>query len=135
MKYLLLTAVMVFLFPQISSAEVTNGNSAARSSVQTEIQGSGNVQTHIETTANGVTKTLDATGPGTYKVEVKSNGSSTSSKIIATPSATVTPQLPIPSNKTITVSETRNFNIVSAFKSMVLGFFDKVLSFFALSNA
>jgi hypothetical protein len=54
-------------------AQVQTGNSNAQSSVQTDIQGSGNVTTHIEVEANGQKKTLDANSPGTYSLSIQSN--------------------------------------------------------------
>jgi hypothetical protein len=54
-------------------AQINTGNTAAQSTVQTDIQGSGNVSTHIEVQANGEKKTLDANSPGTYSLSVKAN--------------------------------------------------------------
>lgn len=45
----------------------------AQSTVQTNIQGSGSVSTHIEVSANGERKVLDSNSPGTYKLEVNSS--------------------------------------------------------------
>ena len=128
-----IASVCLLFSPSTSFAQsIQTGNSSATSQVETTIEGSGNVQTHIETSANGVTKTLDASSPGTYKVEVNSKGDSKSLGEISSVSASFTP---IPSPKTITVSQTKKFNIVSGFKSMIFDFFQKIFNLFSLNSA
>jgi hypothetical protein len=85
--------------PPTIYAQIQTGNANAQSSVETNIQGSGNVSTHIEVEANGEKKTLDANSPGTYTLGVQSNTNSTQNptpvpKGLANPNAaTATPNM------------------------------------------
>lgn len=117
------------------SQNIQTGNSSATSTVETNVQGNGNVQTHIETSANGVTKTLDATGSGTYKVEVKSNGNNApqnsnspvfSPSSYPTPTASATPTVkPDIKNKIQEKSFTAN---VSKLIEIISSFFKRMLA-------
>lgn len=62
------------------------GSSNAQTSVETNVQGDGNVSTHIEVEANGEKKVLDSNSPGTYKLDVESTGNNLSET--ATPTKT-----------------------------------------------
>ncbi len=113
---------------------IQTGNSSATSTVETNVQGNGNVQTHIETSANGVTKTLDATGSGTYKVEVHSNGNNApqnpnnpifSPSSYPSPTASATPTVkPDIKNKIQEKSFTAN---ISKFVEIISSFFKRIL--------
>ena len=81
-------AYCFILVGKVSAQNIQTGNSNDSSTVETNIEGSGNVQTHIEVNANGDKKVLDTTGPGKYKVEVNSNNNyKTSVPEVSTPSA------------------------------------------------
>jgi hypothetical protein len=91
--YVSLTVKVVF------AQNITTGAASANSTVQTNIQGSGNVKTHIETTVNGQTNTVDSNEPGKIQVE-NNNGNVTISKTpqtslsaISTPIATTSPSI------------------------------------------
>lgn len=71
-------------------AQIQTGSANAQSSVETNIQGSGNVSTHIEVSANGEKKTLDANSPGTYSLSVQSSNNNNSNN------ETITPTVPTP---------------------------------------
>ncbi|MDP3987990.1 MAG: hypothetical protein Q8P80_02495 [Candidatus Levybacteria bacterium] len=81
-----LLILIIFTPPFIASGKIafaqniTTGNSSAKSSVTTNVNGSGNVYTKIEVEANGEKKTLEASGPGNYKLEVGSSSSKSESK-------------------------------------------------------
>lgn len=64
--------------PKVFADTIITGNASAKSTVNTTIEGGGSVTTHIDVEANGKKKTLDSNQPGSYNVEVKSNGSSSS---------------------------------------------------------
>jgi predicted RNA-binding protein with RPS1 domain len=64
---------MIMILTPPYYTQLQTGNASAQSSVQTDIQGSGNVSTHIEVEANGQKKVLDANSPGTYNLSIQSN--------------------------------------------------------------
>jgi hypothetical protein len=73
------------------------GNATDNSTVETNVQGSGNVSTHIETTVNGQTNIIDTQGNGETKVE-NNNGKVTVTKspevtIVQTLNSTPTPKI------------------------------------------
>lgn len=128
--------VLCLLSPRYSFAQnIQTGNSSATSTVETNIQGNGNVKTHIETSANGVTKTLDATGSGIYKVEVRSNGNNApqnsnnpvfSPSSFRAPTASATPTVkPDIKNKIQEKSFAAN---ISKFVEIISSFFKRILS-------
>lgn len=65
---------------------INSGQASAKSTVKTVINGSGDVLTEIEVKANEETKTLKATGPGEYEVEVNSSANKSTPTISPTPS-------------------------------------------------
>lgn len=95
MKYLFLTLVIFVLtsfFSAKALAVVIQGNSSSTSTSTTTIEGSGSVTTHIKSTVNGITKTLDSNTPGTYTLESSSDDiTPLPSSVQATP--TITPTL------------------------------------------
>ena len=74
---------ILFLIASPTFADST-GNVSSDVSVQTNTNGSStnqsssNIQTHIRIETNGVTKTLDETGPGNYSLSSNSDGGNTS---------------------------------------------------------
>lgn len=69
--YFLLGLILFFLFSSPAyTQDITIGNSSSYSSVETNIQGEGNVKTHIEVNVNGEKKVLDASKPGSYEFNV-----------------------------------------------------------------
>jgi hypothetical protein len=117
-------------------AQVQTGNANAQSSVQTDIQGGGNVSTHIEVQANGEKKTLDANSPGTYSLSVQSNNNNNTNNPTVTP-ATPTPHLssiPIASKEPelkpkITKMVEAKLLFFSNFIKDIENFFKKIFSF------
>ena len=85
--------LLFFVFiPQVFAENITTGNASATSNVETNIEGGGSVTTHIEVEANGEKKVFDSDKPGTYKVEVKSDGSSSSVQTSTGSGPSATPQ-------------------------------------------
>ncbi len=73
-SYYLLILLLFFISISQSFAEgITTGNASSYSKVETNIEGNGNVQTHIEVEANGEKKLLDRDKPGTYEVNINSD--------------------------------------------------------------
>ncbi|MEK7551250.1 MAG: hypothetical protein AAB532_01485 [Patescibacteria group bacterium] len=69
--YFLLGLILFFLFSRPTYAQdITIGNSSSYSNIETNIQGEGNVKTHIEVDVNGEKKVLDANKPGIYEFNV-----------------------------------------------------------------
>ena len=128
--------LFIFLLASIVSVRfsyaqnIQTGNSDAKATVETNIEGNGNVQTHIETSANGVKKVLDTNGPGTYKVEVKSDGENSSSS----PSPAVSASASSTASATPTTVERKasghNFssvlNFVNDFKKSIEDLFNRL---------
>lgn len=56
-----------------SQTNIQEGSSSSYSTITTQTEGQGSVHTHIQSTVNGVTKTLDSDKPGTYTVENSGN--------------------------------------------------------------
>ncbi len=74
-KFFFLIVITALLYCPLSFAQnIQTGNSNATSNVKTTVNSNGSVTTHIESTANGNTKVLNVTGPGTYEVNVSSEG-------------------------------------------------------------
>lgn len=99
-KVPIISAVLLLASTSGVSAQIATGNSSSHASVETNIQGNGNVSTHIEVNANGNTKTLDANKPGTYKLEVNSTENNQEQKTSPTPTVTPKPAEK-PTSKTI----------------------------------
>ena len=78
-------SALVFSFISISFAQIQTGNSEANVNVETNIQGNGNAKTHIEVDVNGEKKVLNASGNGTYKVEVKSEDKNSKPSVLSLP--------------------------------------------------
>lgn len=80
-KVVIFVFLVIFLVfgKSVFAQEIITGNASAKSEVRTEIQGNGNVQTHIKVEANGEKKELNASGPGTYKLEINSSSESSES--------------------------------------------------------
>ena len=55
---------------------INQGNASSTVDVHTDVSGEGTATTHIETTANSNTKTLNSNQPGDYHVQVNSDGTS-----------------------------------------------------------
>lgn len=87
-----LLLILPFIFtPKVFAQDVVTGNASAKNIVETSIEG-GSVTTHIEVEANGEKKVFDSDKPGSYKVEVKSNGSGSTAQTSVGSSPSVTPQ-------------------------------------------
>lgn len=93
----LIIVPLFFLLLSTSSFadDVQPGNASAQSTVINNVQGSGSVQTHIETSANGQTNVIDTQGNGQVNVE-NNNGNVSVTKtpgvtIVQTQTVTSTP--------------------------------------------
>ncbi len=116
-------------------AQIQTGGANAQSSVQTDIQGSGNVSTHIEVQANGQTKTLDANSPGTYRLSVSSDANNGDNRTVITPTPRLSPS-PVASDesemnresvKKTTASETSFFtNLTKYIEDIFKRIFNKI---------
>lgn len=73
-KYLLLGILFIatIKLTPVFAQNIQTGNANANSTVINNIEGNGSVSTHIEVNANGETKTLDASAPGSYTLSVQS---------------------------------------------------------------
>ena len=101
MKKIILPAILIasVMIPAVCYGQtIQTGNASAKSTVETNIGGSGAVYTKQEVEVNGQTKTLETTGSGTHTLEINSNENQANGKvqngeIKATPSAAVTPKM------------------------------------------
>jgi hypothetical protein len=126
--------------PPLFAQNIQTGNASAQSTVQTDVQGSGSVSTHIEINANGVKKVLDSNSPGTYKLEVQSNGNSSSENnndnqtITPTVSLSPTPTIAPTATPTppiiVKTRENHNSSFLSNIAQDIQNFFDKIFSSF-----
>ena len=120
---------MVFNLPPYYTQNIQTGNANAQSSVQTNIEGNGSVSTHIEVNANGEKKVLDSNSPGTYKLNVQSNGNNsninneTIISPVTSPSSSSTPAI---TKRT----EIRKFSFLLNIENDVQNFFAKIFSAF-----
>jgi hypothetical protein len=122
-------------------AQIQTGNASAQTSVQTNVEGSSNVSTHIEVQANGEKKVLDTNSPGTYSLSVQSNDDN-SQTITPTPTPTPTITLSpktsdIPKENTATYTATiennqkkeiLNQSFLSNLITHIENFFKKIFS-------
>ena len=107
----------------------------ADATVHTSVTTSGNatVSTHIETTVNGQKEVLDSATPGTYTLDVKSNGS-------ATPVVTVIPSgATVQTNSSDEITTTPASTLaaqpthipVKVYKEKIMSLFSALQQFFA----
>lgn len=107
----------------------------ADATVHTSVTTSGNatVSTHIETSVNGQKEVLDSATPGTYTLDVKSNGS-------ATPVVTVIPSgITVQTNSSDEVTTTPasvpatqpTYIPVKIYREKILSLFSSLQQFFA----
>ena len=116
---LFLILVSLLLKP-VFAESITTGNATAKSSVETKIEGSSSVTTHIEVEANGEKKVLDANEPGSYSVSVESNSNSDVSPS-STPSGT-----PYIENN----NRGEKSSFISTLVENIRNFFKRILDFF-----
>lgn len=84
-SYVSLILLFFFLFtPQSFAQNITTGNASSYSKVETNIEGNGNVQTHIKVEANGGKKVLDADKSGKYEVNINSDAKIDNSSLTPT---------------------------------------------------
>jgi hypothetical protein len=100
---------------------IQTGNASAKSSVVNEVEGSGNVTTHIETTANGQTNIIDANGNGGITVS-NDNGKVSVTK---TPQVTIVQTQTLNSTPTPTMTPVKTVHKTSFFSN----FIEKVSNF------
>lgn len=132
MNKFILPAILIasIMIPSVCYGQsIQTGNASAKSTVETDVQGSGNVHTVIQVEANGEKKTLDTTEPGTHTLEVNSNENETNKiiedgKIKATPSATITPKVKnMISNR---VSKTNSGSFLNGLKNFFSNLFRNI---------
>lgn len=126
--------LLFFIFaPQVFAQDIITGNASAKSTVETNIEG-GSVKTHIEVEANGEKKVFDSDKSGTYKVEVKSNGSSSDVQTSIDNSSTVSSNTTIPPTEKIRekINEAKNKqeSIGSFIRSIIKNIFDGIKNIF-----
>lgn len=78
--FLIIAIASLLSTAPLSYADIIQGDASSSTSVTTNIQGSGEVHTYIQSTVNGQTKTLESNKPGTYTLNNNSSGSASSSK-------------------------------------------------------
>ena len=138
MKYKILviligTAILLSVAPS-SYAEIIQGDASSSTSVTTNMQGSGEVHTYIQSTVNGQTKTLESNKPGTYTLNNSSSGSASSSKSTVHITISTTPS-PTPTATLSATPKVVHATYMNVFTDIRLLFHDAVqqlLSFFHL---
>lgn len=140
LPYLFIFVLAIIASARFSYAQgIQTGDSGANVTVETSIKGNGNVKTHIETSANEEKKVLDATGQGTYKVEVRSGGNNNSK--IQTPTASVSPSQASSSAPEIISKESNRhsepavLNFINSFKKSVEDFFKRIFNSLKLDKS
>lgn len=78
--FLIIAIASLLSTAPLSYADIIQGDASSSTSVTTNIQGSGEVHTYIQSTVNGQTKTLESNKPGTYTLNNNSSGNASSSK-------------------------------------------------------
>ncbi len=124
--------LLFFVFaPQVFAENITTGNASAQSTVDTTVDG-GSVTTHIEVEANGQKKVLDSTKPGNYKVEVKSNGSTSTAQnsISSSPSANASASPTAKVERKIGEITKKNDLIGAFVKNIIKNIFDSLKNIF-----
>ena len=129
-KYAFLIILFVlFSFPPVISAEdIQTGNASAKSTVETNVQGSGSVTTHIEVEANGEKKVLDTNEPGSYSLSVESNNNSKAS--VNSSSNTSSSSTPSGTPDIDSDSNDKKSSFISTLVKNIRNFFERILDFF-----
>ena len=115
--------------PQVFAENITTGNASAKSTVETNVDG-GSVTTHIEVEANGEKKVLDSDKPGTYKVEVKNNGSSSTAQTSTDNNSTVSANPTASPTAKIEEVKKKQESIGSFVKNIIKNIFDSLKNIF-----
>lgn len=116
--------LIILLIPNPVFAEtITTGNASAKSYVKTEIEGSSNVSTHIETTANGKTEVIDSNESG--EIEVKNNNGNVTVK--KTPQTSISPTLTSTLSAT-TKSIEHKKTFISNFLEIIFNFIKRIFT-------
>lgn len=120
---LLFPLFLFFTKSAVYAETITTGNSSAKSYVKTEIEGSSNVSTHIETTANGKTEAIGSNENG--EIEVDNNNGNVAVK--KTPQASISPTLTsTPSATTKSIEHKKTF--ISNFLEIISNFFKRIFT-------
>jgi hypothetical protein len=110
-------------FPVVYYAQnIQTGNANAQSTVETNVSGNGDINTHIETTVNGQTNVIDSKNRGIIKVE-DNNGNIKiyqNSKIISptTSIATIASSIKLPKQN--------NKNVLNNYLLRIFNFFNSI---------
>ena len=115
--FLILVSLLV---KPVFAESVSIGNATAKSRIETKIEGSGSVTTHIEVEANGEKKVLDANEPGAYSVGVESKSDFND----VSPSSTPSGKANIENN-----NGGQKTSFISAFAKNIRNFFKNLFSF------
>ncbi len=122
--------LLFFVFaPQVFAENITTGNASAQSTVDTTVDG-GSVTTHIEVEANGQKKVLDSDKPGNYKVEVKSNGSTSTAQTSTDNGSTVSANPTASPTGKIEEAKKKQDSIGSFVKNIIKNIFDSLKNIF-----
>lgn len=107
--------LLIFLFlifaPFANAQNITTGNASAQSTVETKIEGTGNFKTRIEIQANDKKEVLEASNPGTYKLEVKSDESTSTQ--VSTPNPVLKEEKPDNFAKRIQIFVNKIFSFIT----------------------
>lgn len=114
---------LFFVSPVFADVTIDEGDASSDINVHTDVGGSGNVSTHIETNVNGKAQTFDSNQPGNYHIHVDAQGNSTVTT--GTPSGMQTPTQAPSSTPTLAPKPTPH----TATKRTTLPFFDKIHAF------
>lgn len=127
MKITLLFTIFIFLNlflkQETYAQEIQTGNASAKSSVETNIEGNGNVETHIEIQANGEKKVIDSNKPGKIEVTLGSKNNSIETEKDSSPAANIKKEIKNINNQKITSDKLLND---------IANFFKKIFKFFDL---
>lgn len=124
-RYLVSCSLIFSLFASV----LVHGVLASSAYVQTNttVEGSGSVTTHMQTTVNGQTKTLDTTDQGEHTVEIQNNDDSNEMENTGEEPITVTPA-PIVTPYLVHIQATSSSHRIVEQKHMVVNFIHSFLS-------
>lgn len=111
-------SVLLISFHKKTFAEnLTTGNASAKSEVNIEVNGNGEVSANIKVQANGEKKELNITTPGNYKLEVTSSASESESPKLSFPTISLSPQpISTSSNK---ITQNKDLSLLERFQSIM----------------
>lgn len=114
---------LVLLNSPAFAQEIQTGNQSAETKITNNVNG-GSVTTHIETTVNGQTTTVDSNEPG--KIEVENNNGNVKINKTAQEEPSVSPSNTASATPKILPKKTELKNIISSFFEEISRFFKRI---------